>query len=1189
MAWADDGRTRVVASTKCAPGPGSVRKEIDLFPIFVDYWVVTPYRIYMRTTASPLKNPLSYLVLVTFLTSSLHAKLLDDFNDNIKTAWTDTPNGGSVGEAGGVFTIITTGSPGALTSSKKTSDLFTNALGHTIELRVNVNSIIPGGAATNGHAVLGWVPSGALNSSGYSLSVGVGDITIYRAGVGIYTSNLLTAIQSTNLLVVMRLTPSGGAVNIRASVYKKGNGDNLLLFEHTVNDATGIVGAGNAALGALNSPSGAAGSAVFDDLQGFDILNAQFSSSFGSARFDVANPSSGVYATSDGWIDYRPVNGNATNGTINNTNIAGELEVKSYNIPTTYLSASYYNGTTFKISDGSRLEFEVDIKTGSDNPVIIPIVSYLPNGLPDLATLATYFIGDSVQTVVAGKSASTFWHYFVGTSTVKYFNVRLIQHMSGEGTTVRLDQRIEDLDVADVNDPARVIFQTSYLDSTASYINKNGYFCLLAYHANTANAGNSCTFDNPLVNRTAPGNTPPIIGSVSPGDGITFLDATNRVTFTVADDVNTPLNNIVLTLNGVRYTNGTPGVNITPTSTTSTLRTFTLSNLTANVYYNGDITATDNQAASSTVHYEFDTFSPTNLTVEVEDYNFSTNGTDGGVFIDNPTLVAEPGTSATSYNGVTGLQDIDFHDNQGAPGAYGDPNHSYRSDNPRQYHTADGPRKKYLDAGGTGAGFYETQLASDVANGDWLNYSRTFPAGTYNVYIREGNYNMAYMLAALERVTSNPATNGQTTRPLGYFFQLGGVAGDTGFDVHRTLPLTDASGNKVIVRFAGGVDTVRLREIFTDFHSDTFQNYMVFVNVPDPGTLRPIVALTSPIAGSAARMSSQPEGTFASIARRDTTVNVGTVALLMNGVAVPSAVVSSDGDGGATVTWSLTNVPPTRIITNTVTFTDSDGTNLTYSWTYSYPFLSATNRLALGSLVSRGFAHRTAQDNAADGDSLIRAEQQLAIPPEIVSALNFATNQQTLDWNNDNGNPQDVPGLAGAANYIATEDLAYLELTAGGHRFTVASDDGFQLRSGHTPSDLNATILSQSDGDTFGGTFDFVVEADGLYPVRNIWYEQEGGAHFTLSSYNFSAAANVVVNDPLDPAGVVKAYLPIGLYSSATVDGPYTPEAVAVDIANKTVTVPQSGPSRYYRLYGSGGTTITSVVISGSNVVLTYQ
>src|SRR5262249_28112457 len=154
-----------------------------------------------------------------------------------------------------------------------------------------------------------------------------------------------------------------------------------------------------------------------------------------------------------------------------------------------------------------------------------------------------------------------------------------------------------------------------------------------------------------------------------------------------------------------------------------------------------------------------------------------------------------------------------------------------------------------------------------------------------------------------------------------------------------------------------------------------------------------------------------------------------------------------------------------------------------------------------------------------------------------------------------------VPGLEGGGyNYIATEDLAYLELKAGAHRFTVSSDDGFQLRSGHTPLDLNATIIAQSDGDTFGGTFDFVAEADGLYPIRNIWYEQEGLAHFSLSSYNFDTAANIDVNDPTDPAGVVKAYMPNVLYSASAVSGPYTVDPNGlINNDTKTVTVPQSG------------------------------
>ena len=330
-------------------------------------------------------------------------------------------------------------------------------------------------------------------------------------------------------------------------------------------------------------------------------------------------------------------------------------------------------------------------------------------------------------------------------------------------------------------------------------------------------------------------------------------------------------------------------------------------------------------------------------------------------------------------------------------------------------------------------------------------------------------------------------------------------------------------------------------------------------------------------------------------------MNLGTVVFKMNGVTIPTATVVTDGDGGATVTWSLTNTPPTRVITNTVSFNDSDGVPLSYSWTYSYPFLSATNAVPIGSLPTRGFAYRMAQDDAANGDSLTRAELQMSIPPGIVSARNWATNVDTLNWNGTG--PNYVPGLDGIAtpvgsgypaglyNYIATESLAYLELKAGAYRFQVNSDDGFQLRSGHTPSDTTATVLCQSDGDTFGGSFDIVVEADGLYPIRNLWYQQGGGINFTLSTYNFATAANVVVNDPANPAGVVKAYLPVDveLWSSSAPDVGYAFDATAiVNVVAKTITVPRTGDTRYYRIFAPSGVTIISVTRSGGNIVLTW-
>ncbi len=62
------------------------------------------------------------------------------------------------------------------------------------------------------------------------------------------------------------------------------------------------------------------------------------------------------------------------------------------------------------------------------------------------------------------------------------------------------------------------------------------------------------------------------------------------------------------------------------------------------------------------------------------------------------------------------------------------------------------------------------------------------------------------------------------------------------------------------------------------------------------------------------------------------------------------------------------------------------------------------------------------------------------------------------------------------------------------------------------------------------------------------------------------------------------------LYSSATVDGTFTPELnLLVDTGNKTITVPRNGATRHYRIGWSSQLTISGLSFSGPNVVLTYQ
>jgi len=62
------------------------------------------------------------------------------------------------------------------------------------------------------------------------------------------------------------------------------------------------------------------------------------------------------------------------------------------------------------------------------------------------------------------------------------------------------------------------------------------------------------------------------------------------------------------------------------------------------------------------------------------------------------------------------------------------------------------------------------------------------------------------------------------------------------------------------------------------------------------------------------------------------------------------------------------------------------------------------------------------------------------------------------------------------------------------------------------------------------------------------------------------------------------------LVSAAVVTGPYTDTAAqSVNLATKTITVPLSGNMQFYRIRSNTALTMTSIKISGGNVVITYN
>jgi len=1150
---------------------------------------------------------LSFCVPVT-------ATVLDGFPSSTRTGWTDTANGGSFFTATDAFTMTTANPNDSLTYSIKTSQSFSNVANHTLEFRVDVKSARPANGDSNAMAILAWVPVGqAVLNEGYSLSVGANDVRIQRGGTLLYSTS--TTLQNTNITLVLRMTPSGTDVILTASVYRRAGGTGSLLFEQTVTNSSGIIStSGHAALGVLNQASASGATIVFDDLQVFDLTNTVLDD------FNRADTTR-LQGLGPAWVTLAQSQSLQTPDIEIITNNMAELN-SSTNVASIAAFAVYV-AKTFKISDGSRLEFSVDIATNGNGDGAYAVLAYLPALDPSyLQNLRGYHIsnisGPYDDTLFVGKEYNRWWAS-VDDATVDYpvSNYRLFQRYSGEGTSIRIENRLEDLNV-DINDPGRVRFQNVFVDTKgpdatgpntdgflggAAYTNVNGFFQLEVFNSGTP-LGADVFFDNARVSFSPAPNGPPFFTGVFPGDAANFLAATNDVSFHVVDDTNTPIDNIVLTLNGIRYTNGHPNVVITPSGATATDRLFRLTNaLLPNVNYVGSIQAMDNVGAASVAFpLRFDTFLTNDTVIETEEYNFS-----GGSFIDNPKLIVEGVTDASAYNGQIGTAEVDFHDNRGGVDGGADV-HTFRTGDPvRTSHTSDPARSKYVNAGGQAAGYFE-QMVGDIHDGDWMNYTHTYPAGTYNVVMRQSLFQLTLpqTLVTLERVTGDRTQPDQTTAILGAF-----IGSESGFGFFRNVPLTDGVGNPAVVRFSGALDTLRIMNRITGNADDNvgilLQNYFVLVPTEDPGTLRPFLGLVSPLPGST--INSVAPVTTATIVNRDTTVNNQSIILQINGSTVQATVTPTLT--GADVAYALSPLPPPdSTLTNTLIFSDGTGFYQTNSWTWSlsYALLRASNSLPVGALSARGWYVRMVDINGATGpglgNNLARAYQQLALPPAIPFDTSHTGLVQVLNWRDDPSvglagffpDESTVPGLdAGSWYNEAVEAIAYLELTAGLHRFGAVSDDGFGVTSGSSLRDSAGATLA-SFGCCPTTTFDFVVEATGLYPVRVVWYNNGPPGQFELFSVDLNDAnARVLINDTNNPAGVIKAYdpnavPPVILQSSTTVGGTYTTDPSAIiDTNAKTVTVTASESTRFYRLGSTSALTITTITKNGTTILLKYQ
>jgi hypothetical protein len=423
----------------------------------------------------------------------------------------------------------------------------------------------------------------------------------------------------------------------------------------------------------------------------------------------------------------------------------------------------------------------------------------------------------------------------------------------------------------------------------------------------------------------------------------------------------------------------------------------------------------------------------------------------------------------------------------------------------------------------------------------------------------------------------------------------------------------------------------------------TFDNYSS--TAPAAGTMPATITDLSPPPGGKA--SDIYPAVTVGILNRDTEVDTSSVVLWMDGVAIPNGALTIDNQvykpdnptangrafPGATVTYSNGVLYAWGSKhTNVVVFKDSANvwqTN-TWSWTSGYPFLFATNSLPMGSLTVRGFNARMVQSynpgdpayaniGATGGlpNGVDSAQALLAIPPRYTMNETATSIVQLVAWdinpaNFHYGAVTNFPGMClppGNVNSFAVETVAYLQLTAGAHRFYVDSDDAVAVYSGANLMDTS-TVLVLNNGVTHTA-FDFLVEADGLYPFHIVFEQGGGDAYLVLKSVNLSDGSQTLVNAP----GGVNAFYSApewACMTSSSATGPYTALTVPIDpsvtttpvscdgtgealnlsatVTGGTITIPNiTNSAQFYRVVGPRSSRITSAKKVGANLVITFQ
>ena len=214
--------------------------------------------------------------------------------------------------------------------------------------------------------------------------------------------------------------------------------------------------------------------------------------------------------------------------------------------------------------------------------------------------------------------------------------------------------------------------------------------------------------------------------------------------------------------------------------------------LASNTLYSATIQIQDanNSTVSQTI--TFDTITPA-YTWEAEDWNYTSNSV-SGLFIDNP--------QTNGYAGLLTTDNVDAH-NANGPSPYrigGDAGGGGLATEAINAPESNYKRLQYI---GTGKTDYDVGYTDGT---DFGAYSRKFPSGTYNLFVRASGGNGVRTEAGDLTFTGTAVVTSPAAAPYKY-----GVKG-TGWQNFDFMPVTDSGGNLIQVTFDNTTNTVTVTQ-----------------------------------------------------------------------------------------------------------------------------------------------------------------------------------------------------------------------------------------------------------------------------------------------------------------------------------------------------------------------------------------